>query len=92
MSAGEEGRQTAGGGRWGQRATIRRWREGSGRPRDTERDREVAERMNERGWTDRVESGQRKTDTETQLGGEREEIAREKNRRTARKKQIRARH
>lgn len=48
--------------------------------------------MNERGWTDRVESGQRKTDTETQLGGEREEIAREKNRRTARKKQIRARH
>ena len=24
MSEGEEGRQTAGGGRWGQRATIRR--------------------------------------------------------------------
>ena len=37
-----------------------------------ERDREVAERMNERGWTDRGESGQRKTDTGTQLGGERE--------------------
>ena len=58
---GTESHNKAGGGKAvGDRGT---WRE---------RDREVAERMNERGWTDRVESGQRKTNTETQLGGERE--------------------
>lgn len=49
LSAGEGGKTDSGGGRWGQRATIRPREERETEGHGEERDREVAERMNGEG-------------------------------------------